>query len=143
MALPRFEYLVAQTVTEACSLLSQYGKAAKVIAGGTDLLVEMKERELAPQYLVGLKGITDLDYIEWDDVDGLRIGALTSNDSIAGSTVIRERFGLLSEAAAEIGTPQIRNMGTIGGNLCNAAPSADTAHLDCPRCQGEARQLQR
>ena len=127
MALPRFEYLVVSTVAEVCSLLSQYGKAAKVIAGGTDLLVKMKERELAPQYLVGLNGINDLDYIEYDEVDGLRIGALTSNDSVAGSVVIRERFGLLSEAAAKIGTPQIRNMGTIGGNLCNAAPSADTA----------------
>lgn len=127
MALPRFEYLAAQTVAEACSLLSQYGKAAEIIAGGTDLLVKMKERELPPQYLVGLKGITDLDYIDYDEVDGLRIGALTSNDSIAGSVVIRERFGLLSEAAAKMGTPQIRNMGTIGGNLCNAAPSADTA----------------
>lgn len=127
MSLPRFEYLAPQTVAEACSLLSKYGRTAKVIAGGTDLLVKMKERELAPQYVVGLKGITDLDYIDYDDVDGLRIGALTSNDSIAGSMVIRERFGLLSEAAAKIGTPQIRNMGTIGGNLCNAAPSADTA----------------
>ncbi len=127
MALPRFEYLVVQTVAEAYSLLSQYRKAAKVIAGGTDLLVKMKERELAPQYLVGLKGITDLDYIEYDEVDGLRIGALTSNDSIAGSVVIREKFGLLSEAAAKMGTPQIRNIGTVGGNLCNGAPSADTA----------------
>jgi CO/xanthine dehydrogenase FAD-binding subunit len=127
MTLPRFEYLSPQTVAEACSLLSKYGKSAKVIAGGTDLLVKMKERELAPQYLVGLKGINDLDYIEYDEVGGLRIGALTSNDSVAGSVVIREKFGLLSEAAAKIGTPQIRNMGTIVGNLCNAAPSADTA----------------
>ncbi len=127
MALPRFEYLAPQTVAEACSLLSKYGKAAKVMAGGTDLLVRMKEKELTPQYLVGLKGITGLDYIEYDEAGGLRIGALTSNDSIAGSVVIRERFGLLSEAAAKIGTPQIRNLGTIGGNLGNAAPSADTA----------------
>jgi carbon-monoxide dehydrogenase medium subunit len=125
--LPRFEYLAPQTVAEACSLLSQYGKAAKVMAGGTDLLVRMKEKELVPQYLIGLKGITDLDYIEFNEVDGLRIGALTSNDSVAGSVVIRERFNLLSEAAAKIGTPQIRNLGTIGGNLGNAAPSADTA----------------
>jgi CO/xanthine dehydrogenase FAD-binding subunit len=127
VSLPRFEYLAVSSVAEACSLLSQHGKAAKVIAGGTDLLVKMKERELAPQYLVGLKGIKDLDYIKYDQGDGLKIGALTSNDSIAGSAVIRERFGLLSEAAAKIGTPQIRNMGTIGGNLGNAAPSADTA----------------
>ena len=127
MSLPKFEYLAALTVVEACSILSQYGKAARVIAGGTDLLVKMKERELAPQYLVGLKGIKDLDYIKYDEAGGLKIGALTSNDSVAGSAVIQKNFGLLSEAAAKIGTPQIRNMGTIGGNLGNAAPSADTA----------------
>ena len=127
MALPRFEYLAPQTVAEACSLLSQYGKAAKVIAGGTDLLVAMKERELTPQYLLALKRIADLDYIDYDDIDGLRIGALASTQSIASSAVIQDKFSFLANAAAQIGTPQIRNMGTIGGNLCNAAPSADTA----------------
>ena len=127
MVLPRFEYLAPKTVAEACSLLSQYGKAAQIIAGGTDLLVKMKDKELAPQYVVGLKGIANLDYIDYNDRDGLRIGALTTNESISGSAVIKDRFGLLSKAAATIGTPQIRNMGTIGGNLCNAAPSADTA----------------
>jgi carbon-monoxide dehydrogenase medium subunit len=127
VSLPKFEYLSPQTVAEACSLLYRHGKSAKVIAGGTDLLVKMKERELAPRYLVGLRGINDLDYIEYDKKGGLRIGALTSNGSVAGSAVIQEEFGLLAEAAAKIGTPQIRNMGTIGGNLGNAAPSADTA----------------
>ncbi len=127
MSLPKFEYLAPRTVDEVCSLLTQYKEKARVIAGGTDVLVGMKEREMVPQYLVGLKGIADLDYIEYDEIYGLRIGALASNQSIADSAVIQQRFGILARAAALIGTPQIRNMGTIGGNLCNAAPSADTA----------------
>jgi carbon-monoxide dehydrogenase medium subunit len=127
VSLPKFEYLAPRTVEEACSLLSQYREKAKVIAGGTDLLVGMKEREQTPQYMVGLKGVANLDYIDYGDIDGLRIGVLASNQSIADSAVIQQKFGILATAAAEIGTPQIRNMGTIGGNLCHAAPSADTA----------------
>lgn len=127
MSLPRFEYLAPKKIVEVCSLLSQYEEKAKVIAGGTDLLVQMKERELSPQYLIGLTGIADLDYLIFEETEGLRIGALARIQLIADSEVIQARFGLLAEAAAQIGTPQIRNMGTIGGNLCNAAPSADTA----------------
>jgi carbon-monoxide dehydrogenase medium subunit len=127
MSLPKFEYLAPQNVREACKLLSKYKGKAKVIAGGTDLLVKMKDRGITPQYLIGIKNITDLDYINYDKVSGLRIGALTNNQSLTNSTIVREKFAILAMAAAEIGTPQIRNMGTVGGNLCNAAPSADTA----------------
>jgi len=127
MSLPRFEYLAPKTVKEVCKLLSQYKGRVKIIAGGTDLLVKMKDRELTPQYLVGIKKIENLDYIHYNAVTGLSIGALTSHQSIANSPIVREKFPILAMAAAEIGTPQIRNMGTVGGNLCNAAPSADTA----------------
>ena len=127
MSLPRFEYLAPKTVREVCKLLSQYKGRVKIIAGGTDLLVKMKDRELTPQYLVGIKKIENLDYIHYNAVTGLSIGALTSHQSIANSPIVREKFPILAMAAAEIGTPQIRNMGTVGGNLCNAAPSADTA----------------
>jgi carbon-monoxide dehydrogenase medium subunit len=127
MSLPGFEYLAPQTVREVCKLLSQYKGRVKIIAGGTDLLVKMKDRELTPQYLVGIKKIENLNYIHYNAVTGLRIGAMTSNQSLANSPIVREKFPILAMAAAEIGTPQIRNMGTVGGNLCNAAPSADTA----------------
>lgn len=127
MSLPKFEYLAPKTVEEACSMLFQYGKKARILAGGTDLLVKMKDREFTPQYLIGLKGISSLDYIDYDEMDGLTIGALASNQSIASSAVMQQKFGMLAQAASMIGTPQIRNLGTIGGNLCNAAPSADTA----------------
>ena len=127
MSLPKFEYLAPKTVNEACKLLAKYRGRAKVIAGGTDLLVKMKNREQTLQYLVGIKNIADLDYIHYNPVVGLRIGALTSHQSLANSPTIREKFTILAMAAAEIGSPQIRNMGTVGGNLCNALPSADTA----------------
>jgi len=127
MSLPRFKYLAPKTIKEVCKLLSQYKGRVKIIAGGTDLLVKMKDRELTPQYLVGIKKIESLDYIHYNPVTGLRIGTLTSNQSVANSPIIREKFAILSKAAEEIGSPQIRNMGTIGGNLCNAVPSADMA----------------
>ena len=76
MSLPRFEYLAPKKIVEVCSLLSQYEEKAKVIAGGTDLLVQMKEGELSPQYLIGLTGIADLDYLIFEETEGLRIGAL-------------------------------------------------------------------
>lgn len=123
--LPRFEYFAPTTIDEACSLLRKYGAEAKVIAGGTDLLVDMKRRKSSPRYLIGLKGIANLNGITFDESKGLTIGAMVTLQSIVDSVPIRERFELLSTAALKISTPQIRNMGTIGGNICNASPSAD------------------
>ncbi|MGD9034124.1 MAG: xanthine dehydrogenase family protein subunit M [Desulfobacteraceae bacterium] len=126
MRLPKFEYLDPKTIEEACSLLSQHGDKARLIAGGTDLLIIMKHKEVTPEYLVGLKGIPNLDSID-ADADGVRIGALATLRSIGDSAVVRERFPFLADIAGKMATHQIRNMGTIGGNICNAAPSADTA----------------
>jgi len=127
MSLPRFEYLAPGTVREACELLSQHKGRVKIIAGGTDLLVRMKNREANPLYLVGISHIEKMNYIHYNAVTGLRIGAMTTHESIANSPIVREKFAILALAAAEIGSPQIRNRGTVGGNLCNALPSADTA----------------
>jgi len=122
--LPDFEYVAPKTVQEACFLLAKYQDKAKVIAGGTDLLVSIKKREITPQYLVNLKTIPGLDRIEYNQ-KGLKIGVLATHRVIAKHPIIIDEFGLLSTACNKIGTPQVRNMGTIGGNLCNAAPSAD------------------
>jgi carbon-monoxide dehydrogenase medium subunit len=127
MLLPRFEYLAPKTIDEACSLLSQYKGKARVIAGGTDLLVQMKHREITPQYLINIKAIPNLDYITYDEEAGLSIGALATIRAIETSPLIKQRFGILTQAAAVLGSVQVRNRGTIGGNICNAAPSADTA----------------
>lgn len=125
--LPRFDHLAPKTVEEACLLLSKYKGKAKVIAGGTDLLPAMRNREVTPAYIINVRSIPNLDYIHYTDAEGLKIGALVTLYDIESSPIIREKFPMVADAASKIGTPQVRNMGTIGGNLCNAAPSADTA----------------
>jgi len=121
------KYFVPKSIKEAISLLSEFGQKAKVISGGTDLLMQMKQKELLPDYLISLGDIPDLDYIRYDEIMGLKIGVLTKVVNIANSPLIRSKFSILAQAASLLGTPTIRNQATIGGNLCNAAPSADTA----------------
>jgi len=124
--LPRFDYLEPETISESCALLAKYGGKAKVLAGGTDLLVSMKRKKQSPTYLINLKSIPGLDYIRYSAKGGLRLGALARLWSIASSPIINDKFRLLATAANKIGTPQVRNMGTIGGNVCNAGPSQDS-----------------
>jgi len=123
---PKFNYLEAKSLGEAGSLLSEYRHRIKVMAGGTDLLVAMKRRTVAPQYVLNLKTIPNLDYIDHNE-EGLRIGALCTLDEIESSSMIKDKFPLIAYSARQIGTQQVRNLGTIGGNLCNASPSADMA----------------
>jgi CO/xanthine dehydrogenase FAD-binding subunit len=126
--LPKFDYLEPNTIDEALSMLSQYKGRAKVIAGGTDILPKLKRREIkAPEYIINLKGIPNLDYIKYDEVGGLSLGALVTIHAVETSPIVQERFGLLFQAAESMASTQVRNRGTIAGNLCNAVPSADTA----------------
>ncbi len=127
MRITKFEYLTPSSLEEACLVLQQHGSQAAVLAGGTDLLVKMKNpRHSHPQYVVSLKNIQGLEYIRRDK-DMLRIGALTKLDAVANSEVIKTAYSSLAFAADNMATPQIRNIGTIAGNLCNAARSADMA----------------
>ncbi len=123
---PKIEYLRPRTIQEACSLALQYKGEAKIIAGGTDLVVEMKRKEVLPKYIIDIKDIPGQDDIIYDEKEGLRIGALATIRSVEVSPVIRRRFGILAQAASKLGTWQVRNRGTIAGNLVTAAPSADT-----------------
>jgi CO/xanthine dehydrogenase FAD-binding subunit len=125
MHLPPFEYFAPKTVEEACSLLTQYSGQAHVLAGGTDLLVKMKQRRITPRFVINLKTIPDLDYIRYDETEGLRMGALVTIQSIKTSTIIRRKYNILNQAASGESTVQIRNQATIGGNLANASPAAD------------------
>ncbi|RLA75972.1 MAG: xanthine dehydrogenase family protein subunit M [Deltaproteobacteria bacterium] len=125
LALPRFEYFSPKTLEEAWSLLERYGREAELLAGGTDLLVAMKKGKKSPRYLIGIKSLSELDFIEYDG-ELLRIGALATLQSVADASVVQERFGLLATACRKVGTPQVRNMGTLVGNICNAGPSQDT-----------------
>lgn len=126
--LPRFEYLRPGTVEEAVTLLSQNAGRAKMIAGGTDLIPALRQREItAPGYVIDLKGIPGLDAISYDESTGLNIGPLATIRSVGESPVVQERFAVLSQAAMSMASPQVRNRGTIAGNVCNAVPSADSA----------------
>lgn len=125
MRLPEFQYFAPKSVEEACSLLSRYGQEASVLAGGTDLFVKMKQRRFIPGYVINLKTIPGLDYIRYDERDGLRIGALTTIQSIKNSVVVRRNFLVLNEAAGVESSVQIRNRATIAGNIANASPAAD------------------
>jgi carbon-monoxide dehydrogenase medium subunit len=87
----------------------------------------MKHRTIIPKYLIGLKHLSELGYIEYSEDRGLRIGPLATHQSVAESPIIKGRFGALGAACARVGTPQIRSMGTVGGNLCNGSPSSDSA----------------
>jgi len=117
MRLPKFEHLQPGSLEEALDLLSEYGEEAKVIAGGTDLLVSMKQRLLTPKYLLNLKSLAELDFIE-EGKEGLRIGALTRLTNIIKSPLVREKFPVLAQAASYVSAPPLQNMGTLGGNLC-------------------------
>ncbi len=127
MQIPRFEYFAPKTVADACALLSEHSGQARVLAGGTDLLVKMKQRREIPQYVINLKTIPDLDYIRYDDEQGLRLGALVTMQSIKTATIIKRKYSILSQAAAGESTVAIRNRATLGGNLANASPAADTS----------------
>lgn len=122
-----FEYFAPKTVEESLSLLSQYKEEAKIIAGGQSMLVVMRQGLLAPENVVDIKGITALDYITYDEKEGLRIGALTTHRVIEKSPIIQKRFRVLSEMERNLATIQTRNWGTMGGNLCHGDPAGDPA----------------
>jgi carbon-monoxide dehydrogenase medium subunit len=119
-----FEYHRATTVDEALALLSQYGDDGKLIAGGHSLLPVMKLRFARPAHLIDIRRITELAGIR-EDEGAVRIGATTTHAAVAASDVIRYRVPMLAEAAGRIADAQVRNMGTIGGSLAHADPSAD------------------
>jgi carbon-monoxide dehydrogenase medium subunit len=125
--IPRFEYYEPTTIGEACTFLAEKGEEARVLAGGTDVLVRMKDRRLKPRFLVNIKRIPDLEGITLDN--GMKLGALTTVRSVETSADIKRAYPALAYAASTLGTVQVRNLATVGGNLCNAAPSADTAPI--------------
>jgi 4-hydroxybenzoyl-CoA reductase subunit beta len=118
MSLPRFEVVRTRTLAAALEALVQYGANAQIVAGGTDLIPSMKQQLFSPRVLVDVKPVRDLDYIRYDPEVGLDIGALTRITALSESPVIASHFPVLHEAAKTIASPLLRNMGTLGGNLC-------------------------
>lgn len=127
MYFPDFKYHSPQTLEEALSILRQSGNVA-LIAGGTDLLVEMKKGIRHHHDIVSLSEINDLKLI-YEDEDNLCIGAGVTHNEIVLSPIIKKRVKYIAEAASKIGTEQIRNMATIGGNLCTGASCCDMAPI--------------
>jgi xanthine dehydrogenase YagS FAD-binding subunit len=115
----KFVHVNARTIDEAVSLLQRYGGKASVMAGGTDLLGKMKDEILPtyPEVIINLKSIPGLDFIR-EEEGVLRIGALTRLEDIAANSVVRSKYRALAEAARRTASPHIREMGTIGGNIC-------------------------
>lgn len=120
-----FDYLEPNSLNEACSLLDKHPDEAKLIAGGTALVIWLRMGLLHPTVIVSLEKIPDFNYIRYDERDGLRIGAGARHREIELSRAVRERYPLLHETFRKVAQPRIRNMGTIGGNLCQGDPLTD------------------
>src|SRR5574341_458160 len=118
LRLPPFEYLSPRTVAEAASLLAERGPEAMIVAGGTDLYPNMKRRQFEPKALVGLRAISELRRIEGSAEHGITIGAGMTLTQVSRHPVIAQAYPALVHAAGVVSTAQLRNMGTIGGNLC-------------------------
>jgi 4-hydroxybenzoyl-CoA reductase subunit beta len=118
VSLPPFVLLRPRALDAALGLLAKHGPEAMIIAGGTDVVPNLRAGLFAPRALVDIKGLTDLKGIEFDPEQGLRIGALTTITEVAESAVVRKHYPVLAEAAATVASPVLRNMGTLGGNLC-------------------------
>jgi len=120
-----FEYLAPKTLDEALDLLDKYkNKNTKILAGGTDLLVKMKTIDLKIDYLINIKNISELNFV--DTTDGLKIGAATPLSHIIKEKKVKVKYSALYEGIMSMAAPAIRNMGTMAGNLGNASPAADT-----------------
>lgn len=113
----KFAYVNASSVDQAPSLLGKTWQEAQIIAGGTDLVGELKERTFTPKRVVNLKSIPGMSYIRQES-GGLKIGALTTLADIESDETVRKQYGMLQQAVSTIASPQIRNVATIGGNIC-------------------------
>ena len=120
-----FNYIKPKNLLETLQILSQASEETRVLAGGTDILVNIQDGMLSPHTLVDIASLEELKQIEEKDGQ-LELGALVTHSQIAGSERLREKAPPLVQACAEIGSPQIRNLGTLGGNIITASPSGDT-----------------
>ncbi len=125
-SMPQFDYERVSSLQEAFDAVSGSKGVSVFMAGGTDLLIQMKEGKVRPQRIIDVKGIREMEGMEISEAE-ISIGALTSIRTLEISSTALEKLPLLTQAAAKLGSVQVRNRATIGGNLCNAAPSAETA----------------
>jgi len=123
----RFELVLPESIDDCLRTLAQKGPETKVLAGGTDLLPQLKNGLLKPARVIDLSGIARLRTLESANGRGLRVGAAVTARTLELDATVRARYLSLAESGALVGSVQVRNLATLGGNLCNAAPSADMA----------------
>lgn len=124
--LPEFDYIRAESIEQACELLKN-GRDARLLLGGTDIFVQMRDGAISPKLLIDIKHLPGLDAIMRSRDGSLRIGAAVNLNTIAANEDALADFAPLAEAARAVGSYQLRSRATMGGNLCNASPAADTA----------------
>lgn len=122
----RFDYVIPTDLKEAYAIVKAHGERARYIAGGTDILVRLKQGAVGPECLVSLRRLSELKGISLEDRT-LRIGGITTFRELIGSDLVQRELPVLAEASKVLANPQVRNVATLSGNLCNAAPSADSA----------------
>lgn len=126
--IPKFAgYFRPKTVAEAIQVLAEYGREARVLAGGTDVVVLMRARVMTPKYMVDITDLSELKYVARADDGSLRIGALATLRAVENSPLVRLGYPGLYEAIRQMGSPQVRSLGTVAGNICRASPAADSA----------------
>lgn len=118
MRIETFKYLKPHSLNEACAFLAAYGGTAKILAGGTDVLVALKQKRIQPEVVVDIRGLEELSHLAFEADKCLRIGSLVTVDRVAMDEQIQKSFSVVSEAALSIGALQHRTMGTVGGNTC-------------------------
>lgn len=121
----RFEYLEARTLRQALSLLGRHGEEARIVAGATDFLIRWRQGTWNPGYVVSIKRIPGLDRVSYSRRTGLRLGALATVHTLENHPLIRQHYPVLSAAASTFAGVQVRNLATVGGNVCNASPAGD------------------
>jgi aerobic carbon-monoxide dehydrogenase medium subunit len=120
-----FDYLEPASVAEASEMLAAHPETCRMMAGGTALMLALRQRMVSPTHVISLRNVRELRGITYDDKLGLRIGALTKHSELAGSALARAHFPMLADMASRLANPQVRNQGTLGGNLCYADPATD------------------
>ena len=126
MILPRFQFLEPETFEEVQLLVEKNKGEGVLMAGGTDLLVNLKRKVIKAKVVISLEKISALKQVHYSETTGLTIGSMVSISELSETPVIKQKFPLLATAANKIGSPQIRNRATIGGNICTARPAGDT-----------------
>ena len=122
----RFEYLEARTLRQAIRMLQQHGQQARIVAGSTDFLVRWRAGFWHPDYVVNIQHVPGLSRVAYSARNGLRLGALVTIQTLEQHRAIRRHYPALAAAAASFAGVQVRNLATVGGNICNASPSGDT-----------------